>query len=122
MDLVLELLDWAKDKDVGEIHYEDRSGAAAVVIQLNFAAGKPNAASPVSRYSYLQSPGIGKLSLSLDKVKVGQMLAAGDVLGFVEGHSEKSEIKTSTGGKVAEVLAQSGASAGYGQPLVLLEI
>lgn len=122
MDLALELLEWAKDKkDLGEVYYENRAGASPVVIRLVFDSAPP-AVSGSKKLAYIHAPTIGTVSLSQEKLTPGAAVAAGDVLGQVEGEKEKAQIKAPLSGKVVEVMSKNGSGVGFGEPLVLLEI
>ena len=121
MDFVLELLDWAQGKDIGEIYYENRSNAAPVIIHLTFGSAGPAAGSQ-KKLGTIHSPAIGKLSFSADKVKVGSVVKPKEILGFVEGDGERVEICASFGGKILEAPAANGASVNFSQPLLVVEL
>ena len=123
MDLVLELLEWAQGKDIGEIYYENRSGANPVIVRLTFGQAGANAADGLpKKMGTIYSPAIGKLTLNAQKVKPGNAVQPKEVLGFVEGEGERADIQSLFHGKILEVSASQGASVNFAQPILLVEI
>jgi len=54
-------------------------------------------------------------------VQVGDEVRPGDVLGIVEAMKIMNEIECEIQGRVLQILAESGQSVEYGQPLMIIE-
>ena len=54
-------------------------------------------------------------------VEVGQDVEVGQVVCIIEAMKLMNEIKSEVGGRIAEVLVESGAPVEFGQPLFVLE-
>jgi len=122
VDLILELLDWAKGKDIRELHYEDRSGDSPTLIRLVFEAEGAAPAVPHVALGILQAPVIGRAQLDPAKTAKGRPVKAGDVVGHVETQSGRAEVVSPFDGTVSETPAGPGTAVGHGETLLVLEI
>ncbi|MBI4063148.1 MAG: hypothetical protein HY401_02485 [Elusimicrobia bacterium] len=122
MDLILEILDWAKDKkDLAEIHYENKGSAVPILVHLVFE-GTPGSAAGAKTLAYLKAPAIGKVTLSEQKTRPGATLKKGDEAGYIEAVKEKTPLTASFSGTIVQSVAESGKNVGYGDPILLVEI
>lgn len=123
MDLILEILDWAKDKkDLCEIFYEDKASSTPLSVHLVFNGDGTEGASNSRALGFLKSPTIGKISLIAEKTKSGKSILKGDELGYIQGVQEKEPLVAPFSGKILQSLAEDDKSVGYGDPILLVEI
>ncbi len=54
-------------------------------------------------------------------VRVGDEVAAGDVVCYIESMNIMNEVKTDVAGRVVEIAAQDGEPVEYGQPVILIQ-
>ena len=88
------------------------------------ASGKPSAEE--SHRIVIKSPMVGTFYRAPAPdappfVEVGQDVEVGQVVCIIEAMKLMNEIKSEVGGRIAEVLVESGAPVEFGQPLFVLE-
>jgi len=74
----------------------------------------------------IKSPMVGVVYLSSNPnsapyVKVGDVIAAGDIVCLIEAMKTFNPVKASKGGKVTKILVESGDPVEYGAPLIIVE-
>jgi biotin carboxyl carrier protein len=118
-----DVLAWIKSTDLVEVSFK-AAGKGFTLATAEAPVRIPNAVFP-SRYDCVASPAVGLFqgsALGKSKAEEGASVAAGDVLGLIDGGGKsKTEVKANASGRVAKVLVEAGGAVQYGQPLFLIE-
>lgn len=122
MDLALEILEWAKDKDLAELYYENQGPCGPCKIHLLFEPTTQKLTQPQQCLAYISSPALGLLVFNADKIKEGSVVAAGEVLAYVESNGARDEIVSPYAGKIIELLVASGKGVGYHDNIFLVAV
>ncbi len=88
--------------------------AALSLVRFGDAAARPMILAMLDRYA-VQAPRAGRLS---ERLKVGDAVNPGTLLGRIESGEEKTEIRSQVPGTLDRWLVASGASVAPGQPVV----
>ncbi|MDQ3815269.1 MAG: biotin/lipoyl-binding protein [Armatimonadota bacterium] len=84
-------------------------------------SGVHEAPAPETPHITVTSTAVGIFRNSLPAHHLGEIVAAGQVIGIVESLKIPNEITAPVEGRVIEVLVEEGQGVEYGQPLVSLE-
>ena len=119
-----------------EIDFTDSNHLAAHSNQSNrsmnnndLTASKANDNSDVSTNDYhdIKSPMVGTFflqdskELTEPKIKVGDTVTEGDVIGYIEAMKVMNEVTTDVSGEVTEILVEHGENVEYDQVLVRIK-
>jgi len=100
--------------------------AAPAPVAAAGTAPVPTPDDPAHHPGAIRSPMVGTIYLSPEPgtapfIKVGDAVAAGDMLLIIEAMKVMNQIPAPRGGRVARILVENGSPVEYGQALLILE-
>jgi acetyl-CoA carboxylase biotin carboxyl carrier protein len=100
------------------IEMEREPAAPAVRRQAAPPTPAPAEAAPAAAENQIvTSPGVGVFQETEPRTEAGRRVRAGDIVGYVEALSLRTDIRAVIDGFVSEVLVEDGQPVEYGQPL-----